>query len=156
MKTKAPLLPGIPDSLNAEYAKLCAPKRAWALAKAFAETQRERSFAEQREATANVTADDPEPDWTSDSWQAWYDRNQERMDAATKPIIEKYRVGHWEDLAKEAERNMVEWAKERMQHTYTPEQFAGIKPAFEAYEEHRIYGGDLLDKFLNIIFRCPE
>ena len=89
------------------YRTMPAPARAWALAKAAFETAQEANFEEQRAAVKAATADDPEPPFydqlpetatredvrvAMDLWRAWSDRNRARVDAATKPIVARYRT----------------------------------------------------------------
>jgi len=161
-------IPMKPETREA-YRQMEAPARAWALTKAAFEAAEEANFSEQRAATVAATADDPEPpDWETiaphlsraemhaslDRWRAWSDRNKTRIDAATKPIVARY-PRELQKLAKLAEKNMVEWAAERMLANVGAERFERVKPAFTAYHDGDLYG-DKLKTFLTICFNCPN
>lgn len=135
------------------YRAMPSPARAWALAKAAFELAHEANFAEQAAATAAATTDDPEPKhWSDLGWKAWYDRNEVRIDAATKPIVARY-PNDLQQLAKLAEQNMVDWAEEQLQKQ-VGDRFAAVKPAFEAYRENLLFG-DMRERFIKICFNCP-
>lgn len=162
-------LPLKPETRNA-LARLDSPARTWAIAKAAFETAHESNFAEQRAAVAAATVDDPEPPepfkaprsnaigrnlwlaWLT-KWEAWFDRTCAVREAATKPISDRY-PRELEQLAKFAEVNLVLDTETKLR-ARDPKRFAQIKPAFDAYRDHRLYG-DQLQQFLTICFNCPR
>ena len=145
---------------------LSAPARAYSLAKAAFEAMRERNFDEQREARRLATLDDPEPaepplaaeadrlPWLAwkEQHDVWSERNRERIDAATQPVIARY-PRELEKLARLAEENLVDYAEEQITGRYGT-RAAAVKPALKAYREGDLYG-DMREKFLKICFNCP-
>lgn len=155
------------QKIDAQLDGLPPPPRAYALALAAYEAAGEASKAEQIRETVNVCADDPEPpdpfhcgsDLTLfharyGAHSAWYERNKDRLHVMAERVIAKHHVRELKRLHEAAEKNLVQWAKERCQAVYG-HRFALASQAWDAYEAGELYG-DMREKFLKLCFNAPE